>query len=159
MGQEGQAEAEKYDREPAATSKDSNFSTIPDVKDWKLTPDAKFVPLLNETIGGVEFKDVPDVGDVPLVADMSSNYLSKPSGVQPHLRWRAEEHRPRRYGDRHRPRGPDWRDPPPVPTMFDYKLIADNDSMYNTPPCWTCTPPALCSRNSSRWAASRRSRR
>ena len=125
----------------AATSKDSNFSTIPDVKDWKLTPDAKFVHICsNETIGGVEFKDVPDVGDVPLVADMSSNYLSKPidvekygliyGGVQKNIGPAGMAIvivREDLIGETH----------PLCPTMFDYKLMADNDSMYNTPPCWT----------------------
>ena len=79
-GKKAFAEAKKYvDVNLAATSADSNFSTIPPVSEWKLTPGAKFVHICsNETIGGVEFKDVPDVGDVPLVADMSSNYLSKP---------------------------------------------------------------------------------
>ena len=141
-GKKAQAEAEKYMTvNLAATSKDSNFSTIPDVKDWKLTPDAKFVHICsNETIGGVEFKDVPDVGDVPLVADMSSNYLSKPidvekygliyGGVQKNIGPAGMAIvivREDLIGETH----------PLCPTMFDYKLMADNDSMYNTPPCWT----------------------
>ena len=66
-----------------ATSKEQNFTTIPDVKDWNLTEGSKFVHICsNETIGGVEFKEVPDVGDRVLVADMSSNYLSKPIEVE-----------------------------------------------------------------------------
>ena len=66
-GKKALAEAGKYmETNVAATSKDSNFSTIPDVSEWKLTPGAKFVHICsNETIGGVEFKDVPDTGDVP----------------------------------------------------------------------------------------------
>ena len=83
-GKKAYAEAGKYmTANLAASSADSNFSTIPDVSDWKLTKDAKFVHICsNETIGGVEFKEVPDTGDVPLVADMSSNYLSKPIDVE-----------------------------------------------------------------------------
>ena len=141
-GKKAQAEAEKYMTvNLAATSEDSNFSTIPDVKDWKLTPDAKFVHICsNETIGGVEFKEVPDVGDVPLVADMSSNYLSKPIDVEKYGLI---------YGGVQKNIGPAGmaivivredligKTHPLCPTMFDYKLMADNDSMYNTPSCWT----------------------
>ena len=64
----------------------------------KLTPDAAYVHYTpNETIGGVEFHYVPETGAVPLVADMSSTILSRPIDVvevRPHLRRRAEEHRP-----------------------------------------------------------------
>ena len=83
-GKKALEEAGKYmDTNVVATSKASNFSTIPPVSEWKLTPGAKFVHICsNETIGGVEFKDIPDTGDVPLVADMSSNYLSKPIDVK-----------------------------------------------------------------------------
>uniref|UniRef100_A0A7S0SDZ2 phosphoserine transaminase n=1 Tax=Mantoniella antarctica TaxID=81844 RepID=A0A7S0SDZ2_9CHLO len=136
------AEAKKYmDVNEAATSKASNFSTIPDASEWKLTPGAKFVHICsNETIGGVEFKDIPDTGDVPLVADMSSNYLSKPIDVK---RFGLI------YGGVQKNIGPAGmaiiivredligETNPVCPTMFDYKLMADNESMYNTPPCWT----------------------
>ena len=62
----------------AATEKANGFTTIPDVADWNLTEGSKFVHICsNETIQGVEFKEVPDVGGRTLVADMSSNYLSK----------------------------------------------------------------------------------
>ena len=141
-GKKALAEAGKYmEVNVAATSKDSNFSTIPDVSEWKLTPGAKFVHICsNETIGGVEFNDVPDTGDVPLVADMSSNYLSKPIDVKKYGII---------YGGVQKNIGPAGmaivivRDDligavnPACPTMFDYQLMADNDSMYNTPPCYT----------------------
>ncbi|KIY97472.1 phosphoserine aminotransferase [Monoraphidium neglectum] len=56
--------------------------SIPAVDGWKLSPDAKFVHYCdNETIGGVEFQEAPEVGDRVLVADMSSNFLSKPVDV------------------------------------------------------------------------------
>jgi phosphoserine aminotransferase len=125
----------------AASSKESNFTTIPDVKDWKLTPGAKFVHICsNETIGGVEFKDVPDVGSSTLVADMSSNYLSKPIDIEKYGIV---------YGGVQKNIGPAGMGiaivredlmgnvRPDTPSMFDYKLMAENDSMYNTPPCFT----------------------
>lgn len=141
-GKKAFEEAGKYmEANQAATSKDSNFSTIPDVSDWNLTKGAKFVHICsNETIGGVEFKDVPDTGDVPLVADMSSNYLSKPIDVEKYGII---------YGGVQKNIGPAGmaivivredligKTHPLCPTMFDYALMAKNDSMYNTPPCWT----------------------
>ena len=124
-----------------ATSKEQNFTTIPDVKDWNLTEGSKFVHICsNETIGGVEFKEVPDVGDRVLVADMSSNYLSKPIEVEKYGVI---------YGGVQKNIGPAGmgicivRDDlignarADTPSMFDYKIMADNDSMYNTPPCFT----------------------
>ena len=80
------AEAKKKycDAGEAATSKESNFSTISDRSTWNLRDGAKFVHICeNETIGGVEFKETP-VGlpdGAVLVADHSSNYLSKPIDV------------------------------------------------------------------------------
>ena len=141
-GKKAFEEAGKYmEANQAATSKDSNFSTIPDVSDWNLTEGAKFVHICsNETIGGVEFKDVPDTGDVPLVADMSSTYLSKPIDVEKYGII---------YGGVQKNIGPAGmaivivredligKTHPLCPTMFDYALMAKNDSMYNTPPCWT----------------------
>ena len=54
------------------------LTTIPDFADWKLNPDAAYVHYTpNETIGGVEFDYIPDTGDVPLIADMSSTILSR----------------------------------------------------------------------------------
>ena len=124
-----------------ASSKEQNFTTIPDVKDWNLTEGSKFVHICsNETIGGVEFKEVPDVGDRVLVADMSSNYLSKPIEVEKYGVI---------YGGVQKNIGPAGmgicivRDDlignarADTPSMFDYKIMADNDSMYNTPPCFT----------------------
>ncbi len=65
-----------------ASSADRNFSYAPEFKSWKLDKDAAYVHYTpNETIGGVEFGWVPHVGKVPLVADMSSNILSRPYDV------------------------------------------------------------------------------
>jgi phosphoserine aminotransferase len=66
----------------AASSEATKFSTVPPQKDWKLDPGAAYVHYTpNETIGGVEFSFVPDTGNVPLVADMSSTILSRPIDV------------------------------------------------------------------------------
>ena len=66
----------------AASAEDSRFTTIPAFETWQLNPNAAYVHYTpNETIGGVEFHWVPDTGDVPLVADMSSTILSRPLDV------------------------------------------------------------------------------
>jgi phosphoserine aminotransferase len=66
----------------AASSEADRYFRIPDRAGWQLDPGAAYVHITpNETIGGVEFHDAPDVGSVPLVADMSSNILSRPIDV------------------------------------------------------------------------------
>jgi phosphoserine aminotransferase len=66
----------------AASGADGNFTAIPARDIWQLDPGAAYVHYTpNETIHGVEFHDVPEVGDIPLVADMSSNILSRPVDV------------------------------------------------------------------------------
>ncbi len=66
-----------------ASSEDDGFHSIPDFSDWRLSADAAYVHITpNETIGGVEFNGLPDTGDVPLVADMSSTLLSRPINVR-----------------------------------------------------------------------------
>ena len=58
------------------------FIGIPDQSEWKLNPEASYVYYCdNETVDGVEFPFIPDTGNVPLVADMSSNILSRPFDV------------------------------------------------------------------------------
>ena len=108
--------------------------------DWQLKPDAAYVHICsNETIGGVQYHFTPDVGSVPLVADMSSDILSKPVDVS-------------RYGliyaGAQKNIGPSGltlvivredllgQALPATPSAFDYKTVADNDSMYNTPPTY-----------------------
>ena len=133
------AEARRYcDVNVAASAEDSGFTTIPAVESWQLDADAAYVHYTpNETIGGVEFHWIPETGDVPLVADMSSTILSRPLDVS-------------RYGliyaGAQKNIGPAGltvvivRDDltgnalGSTPTMFDYKVHADNGSMYNTPP-------------------------
>ncbi|MCW8444389.1 3-phosphoserine/phosphohydroxythreonine transaminase [Fluoribacter gormanii] len=73
-------EAQKYTQvRLAASSKDQQFTIIPPEETWELRQDAAFLHFTdNETIGGVEFPEVPQVGDMVLVSDMSSNIFSKP---------------------------------------------------------------------------------
>lgn len=76
-------EAGKYAQvNVAASSEDQSFTYVPERAGWKLTPGAAYVHVCtNETIGGVEYHWTPEVGDVPLVADMSSHILSRPIDV------------------------------------------------------------------------------
>jgi phosphoserine aminotransferase len=124
----------------AASSEATKFSTVPPQKDWKLDPNAAYVHYIsNETIGGVEFSFVPATGNVPLVADMSSTILSRPIDVTQYGLI---------YAGAQKNIGPAGltivivRDDligqvlPGTPSMFDYKIHADNESMYNTPPTY-----------------------
>jgi phosphoserine aminotransferase len=123
-----------------ASSEDKNFSYAPPQSQWKLDPDAAYVHITqNETIGGVEIFSAPDTGKVPLVSDMSSTILSRPIDVS-------------RYGliyaGAQKNIGPAGltivilreeligQTVAGTPTMMDYKIQADNDSMYNTPPTY-----------------------
>jgi phosphoserine aminotransferase len=134
-------EAKKYAKvNIAASAADSGYTTIPDRQAWKLDPDAAYVHICsNETIGGVEYHFTPDVGSVPLVADMSSDILSRPVDVS---RYGLI------YGGAQKNIGPAGltivivredllgQAVPATPSAFDYKTVADNDSMYNTPPTY-----------------------
>src|SRR5512139_3519038 len=77
------SEAQRYCRaNVVASSQATNFDRIPPRSEWKLDPSAAYVHIIgNETIGGVEYHDIPDVGNVPLVSDMSSTLLSRPIDV------------------------------------------------------------------------------
>ena len=125
----------------AASSEAQKFTTIPERSGWSLNPDAAYVHYTpNETIGGVEFHEVPDVGDVPLVADMSSTMLSRPIDVS---RFGVI------YAGAQKNIGPAGLTVVIVredliggamenmPIMFDYKTHAENESMYNTPPTYS----------------------
>ena len=134
-------EAKKYGKvNVAASAADSGYTTIPPRESWKLDPDAAYVHICsNETIGGVEYHFTPDVGGVPLVADMSSDILSRPVDVSKYGLI---------YGGAQKNIGPAGltivivRDDllgqahPLTPDAFNYKLQADNDSMLNTPPTY-----------------------
>jgi phosphoserine aminotransferase len=135
------AEARKYAKvNVAASGEPSRFTSIPARETWQLDPDAAYVHICaNETIGGVEYHFTPDTGTVPLVADMSSNILSRPVEVAKYGLI---------YGGAQKNIGPAGltivivRDDligqahPLTPSAFDYKLQADNDSMLNTPPTY-----------------------
>ncbi len=135
------SEAKKYcSVNVAATSEASNFTTIPAFTDWKLSKDAAYLHYTpNETIGGVEFHWVPEAGDVPLIADMSSTILSRPIDVSKYGLI---------YAGAQKNIGPAGltvviiredlmgETLPGTPSMLDYKIHADNDSMYNTPPTY-----------------------
>ena len=73
------AEAKKFCKvNVAVDTADKNFSYVPALNTWKRDPEAAYLHYTtNETIGGVEFNWIPEIGDVPLVADMSSNILSR----------------------------------------------------------------------------------
>lgn len=134
-------EGAKYgDVRVAASSKDVNFSAVPKVRKEDFRKDADYVHIcLNNTVYGTKFPNIPDTGEIPLVADMSSCILSEPvdvtrfgliyAGAQKNMapagltvvivretllgNARAE-----------------------TPTMLDYKVMADHASMYNTPPTY-----------------------
>ena len=93
----------------------------------------------NETIHGVEFRDIPDVGDVPLFADFSSSIASEPLDVSQFgadLRRRAEEPRPGRRRVVIVRRDLLERAGQPRADIFDYRSHLKGESMLNTPPTW-----------------------
>ena len=135
------AEGKRFcDVNVAASSEAQKFTTVPPRDTWQCNPDAAYLHYTpNETIGGVEFDGIPEVGDVPLVADMSSTILSRPLDVS---KFGVI------YAGAQKNIGPAGltivivredligQALPGTPTMFDYKAHADNDSMYNTPPTY-----------------------
>ena len=134
-------EAAKYGTvHVAADTKDIGYTRIPDVDTLKWTPGAEYIHICeNNTIYGTRFPRVPQVPGVPLVADLSSCILSRPTDVS-------------RYGVIYfgvqknvAPAGMAvvivredllGRAAPNTPVLLDWKTVIDADSMYNTPPCW-----------------------
>ncbi len=134
-------EAQKYgDAKCIATSKDRTFAYIPKVTPDMVREDADYVHICyNNTIFGTKFPELPNIGDKMLVADMSSCILSEPvdvtkfgviyAGAQKNMAPAGLTIviiREDLLGNAR----------PETPTMLDYKVMADNDSMYNTPPCY-----------------------
>ncbi|MFY0701872.1 MAG: 3-phosphoserine/phosphohydroxythreonine transaminase [Bermanella sp.] len=131
-------EAKRYcDVNVAASSADDSFSYAPSQETLKLNPDAAYVHYTpNETIGGVMFDYIPETGDVPLVADFSSSILSESLDVSKFGLI---------YAGAQKNIGPAGlcivivREDllgevvSGTPTAMDYKVAADNGSMYNTP--------------------------
>jgi phosphoserine aminotransferase len=133
-------EARKYapNINVVTSSEDRGYSYVPAQETWTCDPNAAYLHYTsNETLHGVEFPFVPNSSNVPLVCDASSNFLSRPIDVS---RFGLI------YGGAQKNIGPAGltivivRDDligqtvPGTPTMFDYKVQAEGDSMYNTPP-------------------------
>ncbi|WP_313077029.1 3-phosphoserine/phosphohydroxythreonine transaminase [Melaminivora sp.] len=139
-------EALKYAAEvhTAASGEDSGFTTLPDPDSWRLSRGASYVHLCsNETIHGVEFHELPDLralgSDAPLVIDFSSHVASRP------VDWSRVG---LAFGGAQKNLGPAGltlvvvREDllghalPICPSAFDYAVVAENRSMFNTPPTW-----------------------
>ncbi|MDO5331280.1 MAG: 3-phosphoserine/phosphohydroxythreonine transaminase [Bacillota bacterium] len=125
-----------------ASSKDANYTYISDIQPDDVPSDLKYVHITgNNTIFGTTYYSVPNTGGVPLVADWSSAILGKEINVSDYDLI---------YAGAQKNMGPagltvviikksllDNVVDPLVPTMLQYKVHADKDSMYNTPPCWS----------------------
>ncbi len=132
-------EAEKVTRvHTAASTKEEGYRRIPAPSEAQLSPDPAYVHITsNNTIYGTQWRALPEFGDVPLVADMSSDFLSRPFDVAPYGLI---------YAGLQKNAGPagativiireDWleRSPKSLPTMLRYDVMAKNNSLYNTPP-------------------------
>ncbi len=132
-------EAQKYGTANlAATSAAEKFTTIPPRSSWQLSGDAAYVLYCaNETIGGVEFPDIPNVGNVPLVADIASNILSKEMDITKCAVW---------FAGAQKNIGPSGvtivivrkdligHSMGITPTIWDWSIQAGTQSMINTPP-------------------------
>ncbi len=114
---------------------------IPEQEKWQLTPDAAYVHYTpNETIEGIEFNWLPDVGDVPLVADMSSMILSRPIDVSRYgVIYAGAQKNIGQAGITIVIIREDLITEPPAktPTLYSYRVQADNQSFYNTPPTYS----------------------
>ena len=129
----------------AASSKDKNFTYIPDVKAIDYDPNASYIHICqNNTIFGTKYKELPQVEGVPLVADMSSMICSEPVdvsqsgvinfGVQNNIApagMAVAIVREDLLG-----KSAKGLEPAQIPTMMNYTTLLNADSMYNTPPCW-----------------------
>lgn len=124
----------------AATTADGGFTRVPGQDELKLNPQAAYVHLTtNETIEGVEWKQEPNVGDVPLIADASSDILARPIPVEKYALI---------YAGAQKNMGPSGvtvviirddllkRIPDGLHTMLDYRTHVENKSLYNTPNTW-----------------------
>ncbi|HEV8588281.1 MAG TPA: 3-phosphoserine/phosphohydroxythreonine transaminase [Pyrinomonadaceae bacterium] len=140
-GKKAVKEAQKFGTaEMAANMADGGFTRVPNQDELQLNPSANYVHMTsNETIEGVEFKTEPEVGEVPLVADMSSNILSKPILIEKYGLI---------YAGAQKNMGPSGvtvviiredllpRVREGLATMLDYNTHAKDKSLYNTPNTW-----------------------
>ena len=122
-----------------ASSEDKDFCYIP--KDIAFNKDAAYVHITsNNTIKGTQWADFPDTNGVPLMADMSSDIMSRPFDAKPFGLF---------YAGAQKNIGPAGvcmvvvredmleKIPENLPTILNYKTFADKNSMFNTPPCFT----------------------
>lgn len=134
-------EGSRYgDAKAVASSKADTFSHIPELDPAEFRPDADYFHIcLNNTIYGTTWHQLPDTGNVPLVADISSCILSKPIDVTKFgLLYAGAQKNVAPAGLTIVIIREDLIGEPQegTPTMLQYKIMAENDSMYNTPPCW-----------------------
>jgi phosphoserine aminotransferase len=141
-GKKAAKEAGKYCKvNVAGKCPDEKYDHVPDPKSWKRDPGAAYLHYTpNETIEGVEYHFVPDAGGVPLVADFSSSFLSRPIDVSKFGLI---------YAGAQKNAGPSGltfvivRDDllgqvhPALPSVFDYRQVAEAESMLNTPPTFS----------------------
>lgn len=135
------AEARKYGTVNVVTDTSANgFRTLPPVTGWNLDPEAAYCHITtNETANGIQFRQLPDTGAVPLVADATSDFLTKPVDIS---RFGAI------YASAQKNIGPAGltivivrKDllgaaSPVTPNVFDFGLLAAENSKVNTPPTW-----------------------
>lgn len=125
----------------ASTQVVDGLVTIPNQSEWKLQSDADYVHYTpNETIDGVEFQWIPETGDVPLIADMSSMILSQPVDVTKYgLIYAGAQKNMGQAGITIVIVRDDLVREPLflTPTLYKYKLHVDNHSFYNTPPTFS----------------------
>ena len=135
------AEANRYcSVNVVSSTEDTKFTTVRPYESWDTNPDAAYLHYTpNETIAGVEFPFIPETGDIPLVADMSSNILSRPMDVSKFGMI---------YAGAQKNIGPAGLTIVIVredlvghamdvcPAMLNYDIHGKNDSMYNTPPTY-----------------------
>lgn len=138
-------EARRYcTAQVAASGEDGGFTRVPNPATWRLSANARYVHLCsNETIHGVEFQQLPDLKalgcDAPLVIDFSSHVASRP------VDWSRVG---LAFGGAQKNLGPAGltlvvvredllgHAMPICPSAFDYRVVAENESMFNTPPTW-----------------------
>jgi phosphoserine aminotransferase len=126
---------------PAWSGKDENYVRMPKPGELDLDPNAAYVHFTsNETIQGIECFEEPDTGGVPLICDASSDFLSHPIAIEKYAMI---------YAGAQKNIGPSGmaavilrndlleRVPQNLPSMLDYKIVVENDSLYNTPSTFT----------------------
>ena len=134
-------EAKKYGTiNIAVFSEDKNHTYIPAQSELKLTPDADyFYYCANNTIYGTEWQYIPQTGSVPICCDMSSNILSKPVDVSKYgiiFAGAQKNMAPAGLTVVVIDKSLAGKEMPCTPLVMSYKTMIENDSMYNTPPCW-----------------------